>query len=102
MYIFSLFLEAILESCGALQQLVPGLEGQIVSQVVNRASQGLEAAKNIPRLYRRTNKEVTHYYAESACCELGTKKPESPKRFKCMTSRIPMQGSNHVISFQLA
>lgn len=61
----SLFLEAILESCGALQQLVPGLEGQIVSQVVNRASQGLEAAKNIPRLYRRTNKEVTDYSAES-------------------------------------
>lgn len=29
-----------------------------MSQVVNRASQGLEAAKNIPRLYRRTNKEV--------------------------------------------
>ena len=52
-------IEAILESCGAVQQLVPGLEGQIVSQVVNRASQGLEAAKNIPRLYRRTNKEVS-------------------------------------------
>ena len=51
-------LEAILESCGVLQQLVPGLEGQIVSQVVSRVSQGLEAAKNIPRLYRRTNKEV--------------------------------------------
>ena len=36
-----------------------------MSQVVNRASQGLEAAKNIPRLYRRTNKEVSHYEAES-------------------------------------
>lgn len=50
--------EAILESCGVLQQLIPGLEGQIVSQVVNGASHGLDAAKNIPRLYRRTNKEV--------------------------------------------
>lgn len=29
-----------------------------MSQVVNRASQGLEAVKNIPRLYRRTNKEA--------------------------------------------
>nr|XP_058947460.1 conserved oligomeric Golgi complex subunit 2-like [Pocillopora verrucosa] len=50
--------EAILESCGAIQQMVPTLEAQIVSQVVNRASQGLEAVKNIPRLYRRTNKEA--------------------------------------------
>ena len=47
-----------MESCGVLQQLIPGLEGQIVSQVVNGASHGLDAAKNIPRLYRRTNKEV--------------------------------------------
>ncbi|XP_068729448.1 conserved oligomeric Golgi complex subunit 2-like [Montipora capricornis] len=50
--------DAILESCGVIQQLVPGLEGQVVSLVVNGASQGLEAAKNIPRLYRRTNKEI--------------------------------------------
>lgn len=38
--------------------LLPRIEEKIIQQVVAKSLVGLDVARNIPRLYRRTNKEV--------------------------------------------
>ncbi|EDO48495.1 predicted protein, partial [Nematostella vectensis] len=50
--------DALEDSVKTLTALVPSLENTIIKQVSNRATQGLDAVRNIPRLYRRTNREV--------------------------------------------
>ncbi|KAK3718770.1 hypothetical protein QZH41_014037 [Actinostola sp. cb2023] len=55
---FNVFTDALQESLNKLKEIVPKIEETIIQHVVKKASMGLDAARNIPRLYRRTNKEV--------------------------------------------
>lgn len=50
--------DALQESLSKLKEIVPTIEETIIKQVVKKSSAGLDTARNIPRLYRRTNKEV--------------------------------------------
>ncbi|XP_031558431.1 conserved oligomeric Golgi complex subunit 2-like [Actinia tenebrosa] len=55
---FSSLTDALEESKTNLINLLPKIEEKIIQQVVAKSLVGLDAARNIPRLYRRTNKEV--------------------------------------------
>ncbi|KXJ14443.1 conserved oligomeric Golgi complex subunit 2 [Exaiptasia diaphana] len=54
----NVFEDALHESLRKLKEIVPTIEETIIKQVVKKSSAGLDAARNIPRLYRRTNKEI--------------------------------------------
>ena len=47
------------EAVNSIEQLIPQSAASIVSQVSQSCSRNLEPAHTIPRLYRRTNREVT-------------------------------------------
>lgn len=52
--------EGLEEAVGQLQQVVPKYAALIVDRVSRQCIHCLEAAQTIPRLYRRTNREVRY------------------------------------------
>ena len=54
----SLPTEGLREAGGKLLMVIPNLKKTIVHKVSKQCNQSLEATHTIPRLYRRTNKEV--------------------------------------------
>ena len=56
-YIFEIP-EALEEVCEAISSSTNGLEKKVIDILTKEGCSQLENVKNIPRLYRRTNKEV--------------------------------------------
>ena len=50
--------DALQEACDRIRGFIPELNNKIIQQIAGKSIQALDAAKNIPRMYRRTNKEV--------------------------------------------
>lgn len=59
----AMHVESLEETRTRVQSLVPQLATQIVERVASLCMQSLEAAHAIPRLYRRTNREVGDDYS---------------------------------------
>ena len=55
---FSLPLGSIYETSSQIHQLVPKFSGVIVTGLAKLCMQSLKSANTLPRLYRRTNKDV--------------------------------------------
>lgn len=58
--LFKLFfvIDALSEACKELKQQLHVLDEHLVKRVAEEGSTYLDNVKNVPRLYRRTNKEV--------------------------------------------
>ena len=50
--------DALNEACEKIRELIPEFNNKVIQQIAGRSIQALDATKNIPRMYRRTNKEV--------------------------------------------
>ena len=54
--------DSLKESCENLDNEVPAFGNYIVDGIGNQCSTHLKLVSDIPRLYRRTNREVIAYY----------------------------------------
>ena len=52
--------EGLTEAGGKLLMVIPNPKKTIVNKVCKQCNQNLEPTHTVPRLYRRTNKEVTY------------------------------------------